>query len=114
MIKNLQKQVKLVRKTWDKKKWKFGKQFGVFKSNRLERALSNKRLPNGKKSDKEIYQNAKICYKRGKHGRRLREKTSEKSSMKSEKTYQNAQICYETWDMREDSVRKLPGSLPWS
>ena len=78
------------------------------------KTLCNKRLPNGKKSDKEIYQNAKICYKRGKHGRRLREKTSEKSSMKSEKTYQNAQICYETWDMREDSVRKLPGSLPWS
>ena len=43
-----------------------------------------------KKSDKEIYQNAKICYKRGKHGRRLREKTFEKSSVKSEKTFQKS------------------------
>ncbi|WZZ20866.1 hypothetical protein YC2023_122253 [Brassica napus] len=32
----------------------------------------------------------------------------EKSDME---TYQNAQICYEGENMREDSVRRLPGNL---
>ena len=52
------------------------------------RVLCNKRLPNGRKSDIEIYQNAQICYERGdmdKDSVRRRETCDKKNLQKQDK-----------------------------
>ena len=92
------------------KKWKFGKQFGVFKSNRLERALSNKRLPNGKKSEMKIYQNAQTCYERGdmKEDSVRRLPWSQKTSMKSEDFPRSLLAHHILKDFQKDFQKYFP------
>ena len=102
----MQKQDKLVRKTWGKNE-RLIKSFFLFKfkeiRKRLEsvRALSNKRLPNGKKiKNRDLTKCSDLLWKR-RHGRKPRQKTFMKSSMKSE-------------DMAHNILEDLPeGSRVW-